>query len=77
MNPIESKGSAAHYQKVVIWSEEDGCFLGQCPALFMGGVHGDDELAVNKDFSRAVHGHLTILCTAGQEMPPGSDSAAS
>lgn len=70
---IESKESAAHYQKVVFWSEEDKCFVGQCPALFMGGVHGDDEVAVYKDLAQAVEEHLAILRSAGQELPPGSN----
>ena len=68
---IESKGSAAHYQKVVFWSEEDGCFVGQCPALFMGGVHGDDELTVYKDLTQAVDEHLAIIRSAGEARPPG------
>ena len=31
------------YLKIVEWSEEDGCYLGHCPGLMVGGVHGHDE----------------------------------
>ncbi len=72
-NIINSKGAAGHYQKVVFWSEEDKCYVGQCPALFMGGVHGDDELAVYKDLAQAVDEHLAILRSAGQKMPSGTN----
>jgi len=34
------------YLKVVEWSEEDGCYVGTCPGLMLGGVHGDDESSV-------------------------------
>ncbi len=34
------------YVKVVAWSEEDQCYVGRCPGLMLGGVHGSDELAV-------------------------------
>ena len=70
----EKKNASSHYQKVVFWSEEDGCFVGQCPALFLGGVHGDDELTVYKDLAQAVEDHLAILRSDGKEMP-ASDKA--
>lgn len=63
------KNSADHYPKAVFWSEEDGCFVGQCPVLFMGGVHGDDEQAVFKELVKAVEEHLAILQSDGKEMP--------
>jgi hypothetical protein len=34
------------YVKVVAWSEEDQCYIGRCPGLMLGGVHGSDERAV-------------------------------
>ncbi len=40
---------AHNYIKLVIWSKEDSCFIGTCPALFEGGVHGDDETKVYKE----------------------------
>lgn len=65
--------NAPHYQKIVYWSDEDGCFIGQCPALFLGGVHGDDEAAVYAELCQTVEEHLALLADDGQAAPP-SDS---
>ncbi len=46
MTKTEIKKLAARYPKIVEWSEEDGCFVGRCPLLFDGGVHGNDEASV-------------------------------
>ena len=37
---------ADQYEKIVYWSAEDQCFIGICPELFLGGVHGNDPKAV-------------------------------
>src|SRR5206468_2563957 len=42
------------YVKVVAWSEEDQCYVGRCPGLMLGGVHGSDELAVYAELCEAV-----------------------
>ena len=34
------------YPHWVMWSERDGVYVGRCPDLFRGGVHGDEPLAV-------------------------------
>ena len=36
-----------HY--VVNWSEEDQCYIGRCPNLFLGGVRGEDPEKVFKE----------------------------
>ncbi len=36
------------YKKIVYWSDEDNCFIGMCPELMYGGVHGDDALEVEE-----------------------------
>jgi predicted HicB family RNase H-like nuclease len=64
--------TAAHYQKVVYWSDEDGCYVGQCPALFLGGVHGSHEVAVYSELCQVVEQHLAILRADGNT-PPASD----
>jgi predicted HicB family RNase H-like nuclease len=46
MKKSEIKKLAARYPKYVEWSDEDGCFIGRCPDLFEGGVHGSDEARV-------------------------------
>jgi hypothetical protein len=34
------------YHRWVAWSEEDQVYIGRCPDLFLGGVHGDDPIKV-------------------------------
>ena len=34
---------AKSYIKRLTWSDENNCFIGTCPGLFEGGVHGDNE----------------------------------
>ena len=34
------------YVKLVAWSEEDQCYIGRCPGLMFGGVHGSACLAL-------------------------------
>lgn len=34
------------YHRWVEWSDEDQCYIGRCPDLFLGGCHGDDPVAV-------------------------------
>jgi len=45
---------AAQYMKVVTWSEEDKCFIGRCPELFAGGIHGDNDLSVYRELCQTV-----------------------
>jgi predicted HicB family RNase H-like nuclease len=55
------KRLSARYPKVVEWSERDGCFVGRCPLLFGGGVHGDDEANVYRELCRATEEWIRIL----------------
>lgn len=40
--------------KIVEWSEADQVYIGRCPELFSGGVHGTDEAKVFKELGQAV-----------------------
>jgi len=62
------------YLKIVEWSEEDQCYIGRCPNLMMGGVHGDDELQVYQELSQAVEEWIQIHQADGIPLP---DSTAS
>jgi predicted HicB family RNase H-like nuclease len=42
------------YLKIVEWSEEDNCYVGHCPGLLLGGVHGHDEAKVYAELCRTV-----------------------
>jgi predicted HicB family RNase H-like nuclease len=69
MTRKQIKALSARYLKFVEWSDEDKLFIGQCPALFLGGVHGHDEAAVYKDLCEAVEEHLEILNKGGEPFP--------
>jgi predicted HicB family RNase H-like nuclease len=58
------------YLKVVEWSEEDKCYVGTCPGLVHGGVHGDDEIEVYKELRRVVEEWLAIQEGDKEELPP-------
>jgi len=57
------------YLKVVEWSEEDGCYIGTCPGLMAGGVHGDDEVEVYKELTRVVEEWIEIQEQDDDELP--------
>ena len=37
---------AKKYRKIVEWSAEDDCYIGTCPGIMFGGVHGASEIKV-------------------------------
>ena len=57
------------YLKLVQWSEEDGCYVGTCPGLMLGGVHGDDEAAVYAELCQAVEEWVRIAAEDGEPLP--------
>ena len=58
-----------HYLKIVEWSEEDGCYVGTCPGLMLGGVHGDDEAPVYKALCEVVEEWVEIYQSDGEPLP--------
>jgi predicted HicB family RNase H-like nuclease len=61
MKKTEIRKIAARYPKVVEWSEEDQCFIGRCPMLFDGAVHGSDEAKVYKELCETAEEWIAIL----------------
>ncbi len=57
------------YLKIVEWSEEDQCYIGTCPGLMLGGVHGDDDTKVYKELSQAVEEWIEIYKKDGEPLP--------
>ena len=45
---------SAKHIKIVEWSEEDQCFVGQCPGIIGPCGHGDDEVEVYKELCQLV-----------------------
>jgi predicted RNase H-like HicB family nuclease len=68
--PAPTHPAKKHYLKLVEWSEEDGCYLGRCPELFLGGVHGDDEAQVYQDLCAAAAAVLALKAQHGDPLPP-------
>jgi len=57
------------YLKIVEWSEEDGCYVGRCPGLFFGGVHGENEAKVYKELCEVVEDTIRIIEEDGDPLP--------
>lgn len=57
------------YLKIVQWSEEDGCYVGTCPGVLRGGVHGDDETAVYKELCEVVAETIELYKTNARPLP--------
>jgi predicted RNase H-like HicB family nuclease len=61
---------SARYLKIVEWSEEDGCFVGQCPGIIGPCCHGDDEAVVYAELCEIVEEWLDIMASEQQILPP-------
>ncbi len=57
------------YKRIVYWSDEDGCFIGMCPELMYGGVHGKDPLKVFVELNQAVEEVIQIFKEDGKPLP--------
>src|SRR5580658_3558694 len=69
MKKSEIKVKAAHYTKIVEWSDKDGCFVGSAPPLIGECCHGKDEAKVYAELCQIVEEWIEILETDGHELP--------
>jgi len=69
MTRKQIKEQAARYTKFVEWSDEDRCFIGRCPELMLGGVHGDDEAKVYAELCGAVEEMLELMAKDKHALP--------
>ena len=69
MTRKQIKEQAARYAKFVEWSDEDQCFVGRCPELTLGGVHGSDEAKVYAELCEVVEEWIEILHRDGASLP--------
>ncbi len=58
-----------HYLKIVEWSQEDNCYVGTCPGLMLGGVHGENEAEVYKELCDVVEEWIEVYKKDGEELP--------
>jgi hypothetical protein len=70
MNTSTIQDIAKRYQKYVVWSDEDGCYVGLCPGLFLGGCHGNDERKVFRQLCQIVEDNISGLLEGGWSLPP-------
>jgi predicted RNase H-like HicB family nuclease len=63
---------SARYAKVVEWSEEDHCYIGTAPGLFLGGCHGEDEKAVFDELCQIVDEVIEPRFQDGRPLPPAT-----
>lgn len=61
---------SARYIKLVEWSDEDGCFVGQCPGIVGKCCHGDDEAAVYAELCQIVDEWIANMKKLGKSLPP-------
>lgn len=57
------------YTLLVEWSDEDQVWIGTCPELFYGGVHGRDQAAVYAELCQAVQEHIALATQDGAPLP--------
>ena len=60
---------AALYVKIVEWSDEDQCFVGQCPGIIGPCCHGDDEEKVYAELCQIVDEWIAIMKKDGVPLP--------
>lgn len=60
------------YLKIVEWSDEDDCYVGMCPGLMLGGVHGDNEAKVYAELCQVVKEWIAIHEQDGVPLPPAT-----
>lgn len=72
MNKTELRANAARYVKIVEWSDQDACFVGTCPGLMFGGVHGNDEAKVYAELCLAVEEIIELIEREGHRLPSAS-----
>ena len=61
---------SARYIKLVEWSDDDQCFVGQCPGIVGPCCHGDDEADVYAQLCQIVEEWIETLKSDGQPLPP-------
>jgi predicted HicB family RNase H-like nuclease len=69
MNRKQLKTQAARYLKYIEWSDEDQCFIGRCPEIFDGAIHGTDEPKVYAELCQTVEEWLELLHKDGKDIP--------
>jgi len=57
------------YLKIVEWSEDDQCYVGTCPGLMLGGVHGSNETKVYRELCQVAEEWIRLYQEDGDPLP--------
>lgn len=57
------------FHRWVGWSGSDQCYVGFCPDLFHGGVHGDDPIEVARELQTIIDEWEEIFKKEGRKLP--------
>ena len=60
----------ANYIKIVEWSNEDQCFVGQCPSVIGPCCHGQDETQIYVELCKIVDEWISNWKNSGKPLPP-------
>jgi len=63
---------SARYVKIVEWSDEDQCFVGQCPGVIGPCCHGPDETQVYAELCEIVDEWIETMKADGKILPPAT-----
>lgn len=58
------------YLKMVLWSKEDGCYVGSVPGWIDACCHGPDEAEVYRELCRVLEEWIEIYRKDGRPLPP-------
>jgi predicted RNase H-like HicB family nuclease len=58
------------YVKIVEWSDEDQCFVGQCPGIIGPCCHGENETQVYAALCEIVDEWIALMKQEGKPLPP-------
>ncbi len=60
---------SAKYLKIVEWSDEDQCFIGQCPGVIGPCCHGENEQEVYAELCEIVDEWLALWKKESKPLP--------
>jgi predicted HicB family RNase H-like nuclease len=58
------------YLKLVVWSDEDRCYVGSVPGWIGACCHGTDEAEVYRELCRIVDEWIEVYRQDGRPLPP-------
>lgn len=70
------RAEAQQYRREIRWSEEDRCYIGRCPDLFLGGCHGEDPESVETNLKEIIDEVVEDYLASGKPLPEPSCRAA-